>query len=49
MPVNPKRLSEKIGIGVCDACFSGVYNGPVPKENFVDKFSKKIEITKQEV
>ena len=46
---NMKKIIDKNGIGVCDACFSGVYNGPVPKESYVDKFSKKIEITKQEV
>lgn len=41
-----RRISGENGVGVCDACFSGNYTGPVPKENYVDKFSKKIKLSK---
>lgn len=37
-----KEITAKGGMGVCDACFTGDYPAPVPKENFVDKFSQKI-------
>ncbi len=41
-----KAITEKSGVGVCDACFTGNYPGPVPKEDYIDKFSKKINIVK---
>ena len=41
-----KDIVTKDGVGVCDACFTGNYNAPVPKENFVDKFSRKISLKK---
>jgi glutamine phosphoribosylpyrophosphate amidotransferase len=41
-----REITDKSGIGVCDACFSGNYPAPVPKENYVDKFSKKISLEK---
>ena len=41
-----RKISNENGISVCDACFTGNYTGPVPKENYVDKFSKKIKLSK---
>lgn len=41
-----RKISNENGVSVCDACFTGNYTGPVPKENYVDKFSKKIKLSK---
>ncbi len=41
-----RGILTKNGVGICDGCFTGNYNAPIPKENFVDKFSKKISLKK---
>jgi amidophosphoribosyltransferase len=41
-----REITNKSGVGVCDACFTGEYPAPVPTEDYVDKFSKKISLEK---
>lgn len=41
-----EKITKKDGVGVCGSCFTGKYTSPVPKEHYVDKFSKKIDLAK---
>lgn len=36
------EIAKESSVGICDGCFTGVYNAPIPEEIYVDKFAQKI-------
>ncbi len=42
-----KKIAEIGGMGVCDACFTGKYPAPTPKEIFVDRYAQRISRIKE--
>lgn len=37
------KIADGSNIGLCDGCFSGLYNAEIPRTIFIDKYAKKIE------